>query len=801
MATEKSASATRTPSNVNIDAIYNHIKPRSFTSSSLVDDELAKLIKCIINNFITVWYFDISQDFDFLKQLNEVFAHVAQESERRLNHVDWIQLLIWDLPEIIRRHLRDYRHCREKVGTTYGGSKTVEELFHGCQPHFALTSVETETEYLRQVAESLMTLLLPNEELKSECVWYLLREVLTCTVLVQTVDRLCDPDFLNQLIIRVFSDTNGGKQPLDDGERPARSDAPGTLVHSATVTRLALGNSMSGGFVSQRDVAAGYGADPSTLFTLRSRHGGLQQPTFLKRRRKQVRTSTDGKQQLTTTIVTGISKITSGGWEKVSSGLDKIKHIVTAPKDLIELSEKRRKERKSYRRDMALGRDMDEFTPNADFRGRGTGGGGNAGSDDGSGVADGHLSDSSILSSQRDRSDSRFLNLADVGGSGDMAGAMEPDVLDSARAHDDGLSNEGAFEGEGEGEGEGDDSLTAEDGFPGAGDNLLEPFDDQILSSPDSFQDALDINFDQERETPPPDTVSGDLGHEALVSEAPFDSNPPMTVTTSNTPVSWESIQGHLTYFLSFLKSLWDESNSEPEKLGPINTADFEGENLDEPLLELLKETFRVTKRYKWVYAQIVFFLRPLLHAVFGRGINKFIIRGVYSIISEQAVAQYMRLLREALWPAGGAVEEPILSPEEKYANRVLAQERFTMFLKGALGGILDAENIEEGVADIMEALQCRSMNKHLFYVLLDVILVHFSPEVLEKQQQQQQQQESVGATKVMPKTDQPSPAFRRPPSPSQVQNLREFNGYSDGTGYLAPASETRKVRKGSMPS
>jgi hypothetical protein len=119
--------------------------------------------------------------------------------------VDWIQLGLKDLPDLARRHLHDFRSCKEKLGTTYAGGLSIEALFKQYQPHFALQSQDTEKEYLREAVEILLTVLLPPEDSKSDVVRYLLREIFTCTVLLNAVDKICDPDFINELVLAVSS--------------------------------------------------------------------------------------------------------------------------------------------------------------------------------------------------------------------------------------------------------------------------------------------------------------------------------------------------------------------------------------------------------------------------------------------------------------------------------------------------------------------------------------------------------------------------------------------------------------------
>ena len=45
--------------------------------------------------------------------------------------MDWTYFALKQFPEVLRRHLHDYRHSKEKIGTTYGSGRTLEEIFHG----------------------------------------------------------------------------------------------------------------------------------------------------------------------------------------------------------------------------------------------------------------------------------------------------------------------------------------------------------------------------------------------------------------------------------------------------------------------------------------------------------------------------------------------------------------------------------------------------------------------------------------------------------------------------------------------
>jgi sorting nexin-25 len=57
-----------------------------------------------------------------------------------------------------------------------------------------------EDAWLRQVVESILPHILPEQEYESEAVRIMVREVVACAVMIPILETLCDPDFWNRLI-------------------------------------------------------------------------------------------------------------------------------------------------------------------------------------------------------------------------------------------------------------------------------------------------------------------------------------------------------------------------------------------------------------------------------------------------------------------------------------------------------------------------------------------------------------------------------------------------------------------------
>jgi hypothetical protein len=107
-----------------------------------------------------------------------------------------------DIPDIAMQHVEDFCQCRDKAGSVYGSGMDVQTLFHRHQPHIALQSRDAEVRYIRDTCDAILLALMTSDALGTDSLRYLLREVLSATFLA-AIDRLCDPDFVNDLILSV----------------------------------------------------------------------------------------------------------------------------------------------------------------------------------------------------------------------------------------------------------------------------------------------------------------------------------------------------------------------------------------------------------------------------------------------------------------------------------------------------------------------------------------------------------------------------------------------------------------------
>ncbi|CAO3572711.1 unnamed protein product [Mortierella alpina] len=172
-----------------------------------LDAEAYHFLALLVRDFIQTWYSSFSSNPQLVTSIVNVVIHIARTLEQRSQEVDWVALLLQDVPEVLKRHYVSYRQASQMFDTAYAPNQTIESIFHGLQPHFALRDgEESEKEYLRQLADELLQILLPEAEYHSDCVRWLVREILCCLVLRSLVEILTEPDMINYIVNTLLVD-------------------------------------------------------------------------------------------------------------------------------------------------------------------------------------------------------------------------------------------------------------------------------------------------------------------------------------------------------------------------------------------------------------------------------------------------------------------------------------------------------------------------------------------------------------------------------------------------------------------
>ncbi|XP_041080014.1 sorting nexin-25-like isoform X3 [Polyodon spathula] len=196
-------------------------------------------------------------------------------------------------------------------------------------------------------------------------------------------------------------------------------------------------------------------------------------------------------------------------------------------------------------------------------------------------------------------------------------------------------------------------------------------------------------------------------------------------------------IQGKKSSFSlsSFLERLPGDffSHQEEETEDDIDFSDYVDEldgkkdMLAEPCFMLIGEIFELRGMFKWVRKTLI----ALVQITFGRTINKQIRDTVNWIFSEQMLVCYINIFRDAFWPNGklAALSRP-RTEIQRQETKQRAQQKLLDNIPDALQSLVGQQNARHGIIKIFNALQETSANKHLLYVLLELLLIELCPEL-----------------------------------------------------------------------
>lgn len=194
------------------NAVYNPapLYPQSFLVSSALDE----LLQCVIGEFISSWYTNISKNPRFADEVDRGIRAAVGNLRDKLLKEDLVEILVSRIVPIITTHFRDFDLAERAVrGKHLTRSVTeVEELdiaiasryrdgnLHSAATISHLEKSNSQQAHLRQIVLALLPRLLPPSLMGSRAVLVLIREIVACAVLSPAMELLADPDTWNQLM-------------------------------------------------------------------------------------------------------------------------------------------------------------------------------------------------------------------------------------------------------------------------------------------------------------------------------------------------------------------------------------------------------------------------------------------------------------------------------------------------------------------------------------------------------------------------------------------------------------------------
>ncbi|BGO93573.1 hypothetical protein NBRC10512_000693 [Rhodotorula toruloides] len=234
--------------------------PRILHSSAheTLDPLILDLIALSLRAYVTPWYNgSISRDPDkaFLQAVMAVLIHVVQALEVRLAAVDWADVLLAELPEVLANHYRDWDSAVERAGGGTAHNLSVDEMFHSLQPHIAIhlrqaaegettarhrVTPEVDRVYLRALVDRLLKLLLPPEDYRSDTERAIVREIIVAVVFGTVFNRVAQPWFIHGLIAKQLEAREAERAVMEKALSAEDRTASTGLVDKALTALLSL---------------------------------------------------------------------------------------------------------------------------------------------------------------------------------------------------------------------------------------------------------------------------------------------------------------------------------------------------------------------------------------------------------------------------------------------------------------------------------------------------------------------------------------------------------------------------------
>ncbi|CAK8674367.1 unnamed protein product [Clavelina lepadiformis] len=187
-------------------------KDNRLTGSSAVDDRLHECVEFFMKDYVKYWYNDLSDDEEFLHHFRNCLHDFLRAFAMRCKSVDWQLYLTRNLVDVLASHMKLFRKAEEKRKRIQEPPSVVELFFEN---EIALKKVchdlvacdeQKKTDYLQDICEVLLYILLPKEEFHCKPFMYLMRESLVNGVFMPMFRIYSDPDYLNQYVSWLISD-------------------------------------------------------------------------------------------------------------------------------------------------------------------------------------------------------------------------------------------------------------------------------------------------------------------------------------------------------------------------------------------------------------------------------------------------------------------------------------------------------------------------------------------------------------------------------------------------------------------
>ncbi|CAF0922022.1 unnamed protein product [Brachionus calyciflorus] len=214
------------------------IKP-SLTGLYLVDDELHRIIDLIIRDFIDEWYKnEISGRDEFSNYIRNLIYYSIRQTNQCLKLIDWENFFTNVLAQNLVVQIRMFKKAREKLkknqksesinpalnlknqsnetlfknaqSIAQNNQKSLVEGFFDieadfekgiCRDNLCIDLREEQDDFLQELSEMLCYCLMPSKTFNCTPLRCLIREIFSHILIKSSIDKITDPDYLNQTIL------------------------------------------------------------------------------------------------------------------------------------------------------------------------------------------------------------------------------------------------------------------------------------------------------------------------------------------------------------------------------------------------------------------------------------------------------------------------------------------------------------------------------------------------------------------------------------------------------------------------
>ncbi|KAK6542178.1 Intermediate filament protein [Orbilia ellipsospora] len=190
------------------------VRAALYPPSQKVSDAIDEVIDLIIKSFVTEWYQRITPDPAFKHQVEKTIRHVLYALWTRAEKLDLVEIGVGKVVPLLTTHLNEFASAERAVrGKNLNKQLTEsEELdmavaskYKDGRLHTAVQmgytdSKSVQQDYLRKIVTKVLPLILPQKEIKSRAVNVLVREIVSCSVLLPVIMLMSEPDFWNRTV-------------------------------------------------------------------------------------------------------------------------------------------------------------------------------------------------------------------------------------------------------------------------------------------------------------------------------------------------------------------------------------------------------------------------------------------------------------------------------------------------------------------------------------------------------------------------------------------------------------------------